>query len=71
MSQSDLGTHILYTVAETLVGFCLGAAIGFIFAIGLWYSDFSHRVATPFLAVANSLPKIALGPVIIVWLVLA
>ena len=67
MARSDLCLHILYTVCETLVGFALGVAIGFFIAVGLWYSDFAHRVAAPFLAVANSLPKIALGPVIIVW----
>ena len=67
MAQSDLHIHILYTVGETLAGFFIGAAIGFVLAIWLWYSDFAHRVAAPFLAVANSLPKVALGPVIIVW----
>ena len=67
MAQSGLGTHILYTVGETLIGFGLGALIGFFIAVGLWYSDMAHRVAAPYLAVANSLPKIALGPVIIVW----
>ena len=67
MAHSDLATHMLYTVGETIIGFCLGVAIGFFMAVGLWYSDFAHHVASPFLAVANSLPKIALGPVIIVW----
>ena len=67
MTRSDLGIHILYTVGETLAGFFIGVVIGFVCAVGLWYSDFAHRVAAPFLAVANSLPKIALGPVIIVW----
>ena len=67
MARADLSIHILYTVSETIIGFCLGAAIGFLMAVGLWYSEFAHRIAAPFLAVANSLPKIALGPVIIVW----
>ncbi len=67
MAQADLWLHILYTVGETIAGFCIGAAIGFFIAIWLWYSDFAHKVSAPFLAVSNSLPKIALGPVIIVW----
>ena len=67
MAHSGLATHILYTVGETLTGFCLGVIIGFFMAVWLWYSDFAHSVAAPYLAVANSLPKIALGPVIIVW----
>ena len=36
-------------------------------AILLWWSDFFSKVAEPFLVVLNSLPKVALGPLIIVW----
>ena len=67
MAQSDLAVHILYTVGETIVGFTIGVVLGFFMAVCLWYSDFVSRVAAPFLVVTNSLPKIALGPVIIVW----
>ena len=67
MAQNGLITHILYTVGETVIGFSLGVAIGFVIAVGLWYSSFADRVFAPFLVILNSLPKIALGPVIIVW----
>ena len=67
MAAGELWVHIACTVGETLVGFLLGVAIGLAVAVGLWYSCFAHRVMAPFLVVANSLPKIALGPVIIVW----
>ncbi len=67
MTKADLSLHILYTVRETITGFVVGVAIGFVMAVVLWFSDFANRVAAPYLAVANSLPKIALGPVIIVW----
>lgn len=67
MAGSDLWIHVLYTVGETLTGFALGVIMGFGISVGLWYSGFAHRVMAPFLVVANSLPKIALGPVIIVW----
>lgn len=33
----------------------------------LWWSDFLAEVLDPYLVVLNSLPKIALGPIIIVW----
>ena len=36
-------------------------------AIILWWSKFLSKVADPFLVILNSLPKIALGPVIIIW----
>ena len=67
MAAADLWVHVAYTVGETLTGFALGVIIGFGIAVGLWYSRFASRVAAPFLVVLNSLPKIALGPVIIVW----
>ncbi|MBR5521089.1 MAG: ABC transporter permease [Oscillospiraceae bacterium] len=67
MAGADLVTHILYTVAETLIGFTLGVVMGFFIATALWFSRFASKVCAPFLVVLNSLPKIALGPVIIVW----
>ena len=51
---------------ETLAGFFLGAAAGVLLAIALWWSPFVSRVSEPYLVVLNSLPKIALGPVIII-----
>lgn len=45
----------------------MGAILGVLIAIILWWSKFLSKVADPFLVVLNSLPKIALGPVIIIW----
>jgi NitT/TauT family transport system permease protein len=38
-----------------------------IIAIALWCSDFLRKVFDPYIVVLNSLPKIALGPLIIIW----
>ena len=54
-------------LSETLIGFSLASGIGFLVAMILWYSDFLRRVFEPYLVVLNSLPKIALGPIIIIW----
>ena len=67
MAHGDLMMHILYTVGETAIGFLLGVVLGFVTAAAMWFFPFFSRVATRFLVVLNSLPKIALGPVIIVW----
>ena len=67
MARSDLVWHILITVLETVVGFLIGVVLGMAIAIALWFSPFANSVAAPFLVVLHSLPKIALGPVIIVW----
>lgn len=67
LSQNGLLEHLGVTVYETIVGFLSGTALGIIIAIILWCSKFLSKVAEPFLVVLNSLPKIALGPVIIIW----
>ena len=33
----------------------------------IWWSEFLSKVLEPFLVVLNSLPKTALGPIIIIW----
>jgi NitT/TauT family transport system permease protein len=66
MAQNNLFMHIGVTVYETLVGFILGVIFGTAFAIIFWWSSFISKVSEPYLVVLNSLPKIALGPVIIV-----
>lgn len=67
LSSNNLLEHIKVTCLETLIGFLLGTIIGSFIAILLWWSKFLSKVSEPFLVVLNSLPKVALGPVIIIW----
>lgn len=67
LTSNNLLEHLKITIVETLLGFSLGVVLGFIIAIILWWSPFISKVSEPFLVVLNSLPKIALGPVIIIW----
>lgn len=60
--------HIGITCLEAIVGFVLGTVVGTIIAVLLWWSEFLCKVLEPYLVVLNSLPKIALGPVFIVWI---
>jgi len=60
--------HIGITVMETVVGFISGTILGTVIAVILWWSDFISRVLDPYLVVLNALPKIALGPILIVWI---
>ena len=50
-----------------LLGFVLGTAAGTLIAVALWWSPALNRVLDPYLVVLNALPKIALGPILIVW----
>ena len=67
LSSNDLLKHIWVTSYETIVGFLLGTVLGIIIAIILWWSNFLSKVSEPFLVILNSLPKVALGPIIIIW----
>ncbi|MBR2904067.1 MAG: ABC transporter permease [Clostridia bacterium] len=59
--------HVGTTLWETLVGFFLAVALGYGIALLLWWSEIFRRVSEPYLVVLNALPKIALGPLIIIW----
>lgn len=65
--QNRLLFHVGVTFLETMIGFMLGAVIGVGCAFVLWWSRFLAKVMDPYLVVINALPKIALGPVIIIW----
>lgn len=67
LSSNDLLHHICVTTYETVVGFLLGTILGIAIAIILWWSKFLEKVFEPFLVILNSLPKVALGPTIILW----
>ncbi len=63
----NLFLHIGTTLYEALIAFVVSVGIGFVVAVLLWWSDYLRRVIEPYLVVLNSLPKIALGPIIIIW----
>lgn len=63
----DLYHHIFVTLYETLFSFGLGTILGFLIATLLWWNKLLSKVIDPYLTVINSLPKVALGPIIIIW----
>lgn len=65
--SNDLLIHIWVTLKEILISFLLGSLIGIVFAALLWLSPFLSKVLDPYLTILNSLPKVALGPIIIIW----
>ncbi len=65
---NNLYTHIFSTVFETIISFSVGTIIGIVIATILWWNSFLSKVLDPYLIVLNSLPKVALGPIIIIWI---
>lgn len=66
--NGPLWDNVLATVLETVLGFVIGTALGILFAIIIWWSDFAFKVSEPYLVVLNALPKVALGPIVIIWM---
>ena len=66
-TKGNLYKHILITIWETILSFGLGTLIGIFIASLMWWNKFFAKVIDPYLTALNSLPKIALGPIIIIW----
>ena len=64
---NDLLVHVWVTLKEILLSFGIGTIIGIVFAAFLWWSPFASKVLDPYLTILNSLPKVSLGPIIIIW----
>ena len=67
IDSGSLTLHLTTTLTETIYAFLLSTVIGFIVAVILYSMTFTRRVFEPYLVILNSLPKIALGPLIIIW----
>lgn len=66
-NSGSLFYHIGITLYEAILAFIIATGVGFIFATLLWWSEYFRKISEPYLVVLNSLPKIALGPIIIIW----
>ncbi len=65
--EGNILKHTFITLYETIVAFSLSMIIGTIIAILLFSSERARNILEPYLIILNSLPKVALGPLIIVW----
>ena len=63
----NLFIHMWTSLYETILGFLIATILGVLIAILLWWSERLRKVMEPYLIILNSLPKIALGPMIILW----
>ena len=67
-AKDSLWYHSGITVAEILLGFFVGSAIGL--AIGVVVSQMPklEAILEPYVSALQSLPKVAVAPIIVVWL---
>ncbi len=66
--NNNLFNNIYVTLLELFVSFILGSMFGFIIAIIFYKFDFVKKIFDPYLTLLNSLPKVALGPLLIIWI---
>jgi len=64
-SENNLWVATLITLKNTLAGFAVGTTSGFILGLALGRSDRLTAIFQPFIVAANSIPRIALAPIII------
>lgn len=67
IKANNFFTHVIITIKELSISFILSLIFGFLIATILWWNEFLAKVIDPYLTVLNSLPKVALGPLIIIW----
>ena len=66
-SSGDLLSDTWYTLFEAILGFVIGTIFGSLLGLALWYSAFVARLVEPFIVAINSVPKIALAPIVVLW----
>ncbi|MGM7682209.1 ABC transporter permease [Cytobacillus sp. Hm23] len=68
VADGSIFVHIGVTLFETVLGFILGTLLGTILAALLWWSPRLSNILDPYLVILNAMPKVALGPILIVAL---
>src|SRR3974377_1604978 len=66
--HNEIYRHISVTLAEIVIGYSIGAAVGLSLGFILGRSQFLSTALQPYIIGLYSIPKIALAPVFIVWL---
>jgi NitT/TauT family transport system permease protein len=65
--DGTLWKHLFYTLQSTTIGYLAGCAFGFVLGLLLAESTTLERVIYPYIIALQSMPKVALAPLIIMW----
>src|SRR5215471_1439978 len=63
-----LWKHGIYTLGSVLSGFAASIAIGVPIAFAIVLSPIIERATMPFLVMTQTIPKVAIAPILVVWL---
>ena len=64
--DNTLFHHLWITFYEVIISFLIATIGGILIATILWRFKFISKVIDPYLTILNSLPKVSLGPIIII-----
>lgn len=67
LTQGTLVSDTMMTLYETVVGLIIGSGLGIALGLLLWFVPLVSGVAEGLSVILNSIPKIALGPLIVIW----
>jgi sulfonate transport system permease protein len=67
-AQGPLWEQIAATLEETVLGFVVGVVLGVVFGVVLGRNRFLSDVLSPYIKVANSIPRIVLGSIFVIAL---
>ncbi len=59
--------HLWVTLIETLLAFIIGTVLGLVFGLWLALSDFTAKLLSPYITALNSMPRVILAPIFMVW----
>jgi ABC-type nitrate/sulfonate/bicarbonate transport system permease component len=65
--RADLWANTLPTLEVTAVGFAVSLAVGWLLAVAVDFSPWLRRALTPLLVASQTLPIIAIAPLLIIW----
>ena len=57
---------IFFTASSTILGFIFGTIFGALLGLSFWWSKSYANISEPFLIIFNAMPKMALGPIIVI-----
>lgn len=67
INTNQLWINISTTLLEILISFVIGFVLSFVIALLMYLFKTLAEINDPFLTILNSLPKVALGPILIIW----
>jgi NitT/TauT family transport system permease protein len=63
----SLGEQVWVTMEEALIGFAIGVSLGIVSGVALGRIQFLANVFGPFIKMMNSIPRIVLGAIFVMW----